>query len=104
MSWPASSAANGTPKNAEAWAFTSTGSPGRRPSRGSISTQRVPGRSTFSAGALRRKTAAAASPTSSYSIVVKKTGTPLRARRVEQRTRANEHVVEIARERRFADR
>ena len=65
VSRPASSDANGTPKNADACALTMIGSSSRRPSRASISTQRVPGRSTFSAGTLRRKTAAAASPTSS---------------------------------------
>ena len=44
-----------TPKNAEACALTRTGSSSRRPSRGSISTQRVPGRSTFSAGDLAQE-------------------------------------------------
>src|SRR3954468_14336583 len=97
VSRPASSAANGTPKKADACAFTSTGSAGRRPSRGSISTHSVPGRSTFRAGALRRKTAAAASPTSSYSIVVKYTGTPARraassTRRVATSTSSRSHA------------
>ena len=57
--------ASGVPKNAEACALTRIGSSSRRPSRASISTHGVPGRSTRSAGTLRRNTAAAASPTSS---------------------------------------
>ena len=65
VSRPASIAAKGVPKNADAPDFSITGSSGSRPSRSSISTHRDPGRHSFNAGTLRRNTAAAASPTSS---------------------------------------
>jgi hypothetical protein len=65
VSHPTSIGASGVPKKAEAKALASTGSSSRRPSRPSTSIQRDPGRSTSSAGTLRRNTAAARSLASS---------------------------------------
>ena len=64
VSHPASIDASGVPKNADANAFDAPARPAAA-SRPSTSIQRDPGRSTASAGTLRRKTAAARSFASS---------------------------------------
>ena len=100
VSRPASIDANGTPKNADACALTMIGSSSRRPSRSSISTQRVPGRSTFSAGHLAQEDRRGGLP----DVVVDDRGEEDRhaapPRRVEQLAAGHEHVVQVARERR----
>ena len=70
-----SCAASGVPKKHDAYFLTSSVSSGRRPRRGSISTQRVPSTSTRWPGILRGQTPAS-TRSASYETVEKTIGTP----------------------------